>query len=267
MTERVPIILDKQFECPYENVYGYIYMTTCLINNKKYIGQHYFPHLHIDNQYFGSGKMLKRALKKWGKENFAVIILEWCVSAEELNQKELYYLELFHAVTSKDFYNMWYDCCGFLSGEKHPFFGRTGKDAIAYGNEYFKGKHHTEHAKQLQRNAARTPERMKQNLSNIKKAIEANTGRPLSEEHKKHISETHKSRGVNKGEDNPMFGKSLGMHPRAKKVGQYTKDGEFIREFSCIKETSLYGFCACAVRDCCSGRQKTSGGYVWKFLT
>lgn len=49
-------------------MYGYVYMTTCLVNNKKYIGQH--KSSTLDMNYKGSGKALWNAINKYGKEKF-----------------------------------------------------------------------------------------------------------------------------------------------------------------------------------------------------
>ena len=43
---------------------GYIYLTTNLINNKRYIGMT----TKNDSNYFGSGKLIKWAIKKYGKK-------------------------------------------------------------------------------------------------------------------------------------------------------------------------------------------------------
>ena len=45
-------------------MYGYIYVTTNLINGRKYIGQHAKP--EFDESYYGSGTALKPAIKKYG---------------------------------------------------------------------------------------------------------------------------------------------------------------------------------------------------------
>ena len=45
----------------------FIYMTTNLITNEKYIGKHYGTE---DDSYLGSGKILQKASLKYGKENF-----------------------------------------------------------------------------------------------------------------------------------------------------------------------------------------------------
>ena len=50
----------------------YIYLTTNKINGMKYIGKHYGE---LDDSYLGSGKILKRAIEKYGKENFEKSIL------------------------------------------------------------------------------------------------------------------------------------------------------------------------------------------------
>ena len=47
---------------------GYIYLTTNLVNNKKYIGQHRSS--TFDPSYLGSGTLFVKALKKYGKKKF-----------------------------------------------------------------------------------------------------------------------------------------------------------------------------------------------------
>ena len=68
-------------------MFGYIYKTTNCINQKIYIGKkessEYIP------TYYGSGYLLKKAINKYGKENFTVEILDTANSLEELNEKEI----------------------------------------------------------------------------------------------------------------------------------------------------------------------------------
>ena len=65
---------------------GYIYKTTNKINQKIYIGKHQSS--EYDNRYFGSGKILRRAIEKYGIENFANEMIDTADTDEELNQKE-----------------------------------------------------------------------------------------------------------------------------------------------------------------------------------
>lgn len=75
--------------------YRYIYLITNLINNKTYIGQH-SPKIDEDfNDYYGSGKLIKEAIQKYGKENFSKQILfeKDNVTIEEISEVEKYYIQ------------------------------------------------------------------------------------------------------------------------------------------------------------------------------
>ena len=63
-----------------------VYKTTNLVNGKIYIGKHETDNL--DDGYIGSGNLLKRAIEKYGEENFKREILFECSSREEMNAKE-----------------------------------------------------------------------------------------------------------------------------------------------------------------------------------
>ena len=94
-----------------------------------------------------------------------------------------------------------------------------------------------------------------------KKAIgEARKGVPLSEATKKAISDSLK--GVPKSEEHKKaVGEAL-----SKKVLQFTKSGEFIREWPSVMEASRQlGIAHSGICRCCSGKLKSAGGYVWKY--
>lgn len=64
-----------------------IYKTTNLVNGKSYIGKT----VREWNGYLGSGKIILRAIEKYGRENFKREILERC-SREELSEREIYWI-------------------------------------------------------------------------------------------------------------------------------------------------------------------------------
>jgi ribosome-binding protein aMBF1 (putative translation factor) len=66
-----------------------IYKTTNLVNGKFYIGKD----SKNNHNYLGSGKILKQAIKKYGKTNFRKEILEECFSMEDLNEQEKYWIK------------------------------------------------------------------------------------------------------------------------------------------------------------------------------
>ena len=85
-------------------MYGYIYKITNLTNGKIYIGQHLGS--EADHKYFGSGKLLKDAIKKYGKANFKKEILEFCKSEEDLNVRERYWISKLNATDLSIGYNI-----------------------------------------------------------------------------------------------------------------------------------------------------------------
>lgn len=71
-------------------MYGYIYKTTNMVNNKIYIGKkkgEFCP------TYYGSGKLIKLSIEKYGLDNFKVEIIKECYSLKEINEQEKYFIE------------------------------------------------------------------------------------------------------------------------------------------------------------------------------
>lgn len=69
-----------------EYKYHFIYKITNKINNKFYIGAHSTN--NIEDGYMGSGKMINKAIDKYGLENFKKDILEYCDDQESLFKRE-----------------------------------------------------------------------------------------------------------------------------------------------------------------------------------
>lgn len=84
--------------------FGYVYQTLNILNNKIYVGQHKSE--FYDSKYYGSGKYLKRAIKRYGIENFTNKILEWCNTKEELNDREIYWIKKLKSRNKKIGYNI-----------------------------------------------------------------------------------------------------------------------------------------------------------------
>lgn len=80
----------------------YIYKTTNLINGKIYVGQTIYDNC----EYFGSGLLIQKALKKYGVENFKKEILCDCATQEELNKMEKYWIKKLNSTDSSIGYNI-----------------------------------------------------------------------------------------------------------------------------------------------------------------
>lgn len=72
-----------------------IYKTTNLINGKIYVGQD----SNNDPTYLGSGLLINKAIKKYGKNNFLKEILEYCPTKKDLDEKEKFWISTLSATT------------------------------------------------------------------------------------------------------------------------------------------------------------------------
>lgn len=216
-----------------------IYLTTNLINGKKYIGKD----INNNPKYLGSGSILKKAIKKYGKENFKKEILECCSSKEELWQREEYWLKFYDVESNPLFYN------------------RTNK---AYGNsgQTQDGKRKISESRKGWTPSDETKKRMSENRKGhkmyndgewrlkIKKAL---TGIKRSDETKQKQSEIRK-------------GKSS---QTKKPVLQYDKQGNFIKEYPSATEAAkaLNKKSGAAITEVCNGKgnRKSIYGYIWKY--
>jgi len=85
-------------------MFGYIYIITNNITGKRYIGKKKIGKRH--EGYFGSSKWLQNDIKLLGKDNFKKNIVEYCLTATDLNKKEIFYQKLWNVKLSCDWYNM-----------------------------------------------------------------------------------------------------------------------------------------------------------------
>lgn len=84
----------------------HIYLITNKINGKKYIGLSSKTPDESKN-YYGSGSLITKAVKKYGKNNFEKEILEDNIeSLSFLCEREKYYIQIHDAVKSPEYYNI-----------------------------------------------------------------------------------------------------------------------------------------------------------------
>jgi len=201
----------------------YIYKTRNKINNKLYVGQTRRTFSKTKN-YYGSGKLLKRSIIKYGIENFEKTILEFCFNFGTLNKTEVYWIDKYNTQFPNG-YNLSIGgegCAGMpgriVSVETREKLSKAHKGKQIGENNPFYGKKHSEETKMKMREAAlnRTDEwkmkirtavtgykhsdQAKRNMSKAqqnrppvseetrRKLSIANTGKTHSEETKKKIS-------------------------------------------------------------------------------
>lgn len=202
--------IEKQLLKDENNAYGFIYITTNLINGKKYIGQKVFDKYW--KSYLGSGIHITRAIKKYGKENFIKNIIAIAYSKEELNELEKEFIKNYNAVENDDYYNI---SCG---GESGMF-----------------GIKHSEESKQ------------KMSEAHIGKKLSDETKRKLSEItsgekhylYGKHPSEKtrEKQSEAHKGEKNYNYGKE--RSEKTKQKISKTEKGKKVSEETKLKQSEV----------------------------
>lgn len=100
-----------------------IYKTTNLINGKFYVGKD----ASNNPNYYGSGLLLAKAIKKYGKENFKKEILEECQSLKYLNIREKYWIASLDATNKKIGYNI---TIGGIGGDTYSNQSESRKKEI-----------------------------------------------------------------------------------------------------------------------------------------
>ena len=212
-----------------------IYLTTNIINGKKYIGKD----TNNRSNYLGSGTYIKQAIQEYGKNNFKKTILEYCNSKEELILKEEYWLKKFDAENNPEFYN-----------KTNKSFGNSGQTE--------EGKRKISIAKK----GWQPTKEQKIKMSENRKGHLIYT-----EEWKQKISQSTK--GIKKSEDwkKQQSENKKGNTNRRKKVIQYDVNGNFIKEWDYVLEAaySLGKKTGAAITEVCSGKRKSIYGYIWKY--
>ena len=208
-------------------MYGYIYKITNNINNKIYVGKHKSE--KFDDSYWGGGKILRKSIKKYGKENFSREILEECFSKKELNEKEKFWIKELDCRNPEIGYNISIggDGGGIFG---HHNFSEQGLNAIKTANSC---KHSKEHNQKISESLSKkfkgrkkSPEWVekivqsrKENGTYIpwnkdKKGLQTPWNKGLTKDTDERVKQNIISRtktvneqGTFKGENNPFYGK------------------------------------------------------------
>jgi hypothetical protein len=154
----------------------YVYVTTCLKNEKKYVGEHRTFYIESD-PYIGSGIELRKDIKKFGKKYFQREILETFPTKEEAFIAQEKYIRKFN--------------CTYPLGYNLNIWGGIGKFTIhalsdetkkRIGNANQENKRH--HSKETKDQISKSLKNKKQSKEHIDKRVLKIKGLSRTEETK-----------------------------------------------------------------------------------
>jgi group I intron endonuclease len=244
----------------------YIYEVKNNINGKTYIGQrHYFN--KIKDYYYGSGVLIMKALKKYGKTNFTkTIIISGIESKNKANELEIYYIAK-HKEIGKAEYNI------STGGEGSTGFHHTMENKLKYSIDRRGYVWSKESREKLSKSIKGHPVSLEQR----EKISKANKGRPnnrkgipLSQEHKDKIGKAHK--GMKHTKETKDYISKIQMGKRMGKDNGHSKPVKCIETgegFDCatdaVRKYGPHNLGYSGITRCCRGNRKTAYGMHWEY--
>lgn len=234
-----------------------IYITTNLVNGKRYIGRDSNNNPH----YYGSGTAIKKALKKYGKHNFKKEILEHCDNTEKLQEQEMHWIKKFNAVESDEFYNL-----------DNNTYGSTKFNKPSPDSKSQKMKQYW--SSMLPNERVKFSETMSNAQSKKGKKHSPQSKLMIVKNRKTFRVNNRKSKGLRVQSESTKLLRSKIMQDKSQsysklfmiKVDQYTLDDVYIKTWDSLSDikTSL-NLDIGSISNCINGkRQKTVGGFKWK---
>lgn len=273
----------------------YVYETTNLINGKKYIGKRTCNCPIEEDKYMGSGTLIKKAIKKYGKDKFKKEILQVCENEEMAFKWEKVYIEQVKAYKNNNYYNIasggeggWGNFAGKTEEEmrlrslklsvanKGRIVSEDTRKKLSIaqsGNRNgFYGKQHSQETKQHLSMIFK--ERFKDKTKHPtygkrwEEGTHPNIGKKLSDDTKLKISIARKGRFA--GENSPWYGRKHTKESKLKnRDSQLREKGNRAKKiiclnnleiFNCIKSISdKYDIDASCISKVCKGKRKSAG--------
>jgi group I intron endonuclease len=191
-----------------------------------------------------------RAIRKYGLDNWVYCVLEDNILRDNLNMREMYWVEEFDS-----FYNGY----NLTAGGGNTIFSEEVKEKL-------KGKIRSEETRKRISNACKgkhLSDETKEKLSKAHKGqIPWNKGKCLSDEHREKISEAKKGLIGLRGSKNHLYGKPA---VNRKPVSKYDLNGNFIKKYDCMTDALKENPKACHIWEVCNGKFKQTGGFIWKY--
>jgi group I intron endonuclease len=229
-------LLKKNFR-KLSKKYMFVYRTTNLVNGKIYIGQHSTNNLK--DGYKGSGLLISKAFKKYGKDNFKFEIIKFSDSREYLDQLEKKLIDEHNALDNEIGYNIHQGGLGGSSFKKINQYKLDGTfiktwDAIIIASDELNLSCKT--------------------IQNCAKGLKPSCGGYMWKDY----NEFKECKNIEGFVDNSK-----------KTINQYNLEGKFIKTWNSISEAaSTLNLNNSSIGKCCRMEASTHqmGGFIWRYL-
>ena len=196
------------------------------------------------------------ALRKYGLDNFIYCVLEDNVLKENLNLKEIEWIE---------YYDSFYSGYNLTSGgDTNVIISEETRRKLS---ESHKGIHPTEETRRKlsELRKGRTP----WNKGKLGQ-IAWNKGKHPSEETRKRMSESHKGKKTwNCGKINVYSDEAKRKISKArsknKLINKYDLEGNFIKQYECLYDAKKENPKCSNISAVCRGVRNQTGGFIWKY--
>ncbi len=242
-----------------------IYKITNKINGKVYIGQTIRPLQYRWKQHCNNKSncyALHNAIVKYGKENFTIEQIDIAIDRNELDLKEIFWIKFYDSMNPNKGYNL-------TSGGGHCEFSEESRNKMSDARKgHWSGENNPNYGKPLSEEHRRKISEAKKGKHHSEesrnKISEACKGRIVSEETKRKLSELNKGKTLSEETKRKLSeAHKGGKYPQARKV-MCIETGEI---FDYIKLTTRkYKISDSSISSCCKGKRKTAGGYHWEYV-
>jgi len=181
-----------------------IYKTTCLLNDKIYIGQHRVKNLKtLDPWYIGSGyPKFDNALRKYGKENFKREII-CTINVNDIalvNKIEVLFIKKYNSNSSDVGYNI-LECS--VSSSDNPMYDENIRKIVSKKNKKTMKEYFKTHEANFK--GCKHSEETKKKMSDKRKARSGAKGWKMTDVQRKRLSKSHI--GKQSKDKHPLWGK------------------------------------------------------------
>lgn len=227
-----------------------MYLSTNKLNGKVYIGittrtlrERIGSHISSSRTSSSHNYYFSNAILKYGPDSFEWEIIDTGFSEDELNEKEIFYIDLYQSYLRENGYN------------------------LTYGGDGCRGNAETRARISASNLGKKRSDESKKRMSEVQKERQEEYGPfPQTEQSRKKISDNLKDHPVSDETRLKLSLAQQGQSRHERPVLKLDKEGNVIERFDSIVEASrISGYSFSTIYGVCSGAGNTCGGWVWKY--